>query len=61
MFNLIFEESLLVKDPVFSKEDSYVQDRKHSYERNLQTGLRIVELAKKYKITDTEELGMLEK
>jgi len=57
----LFEESLLVKDPVFSKEDAYIQDRKHSYERNLQKGLQIVELAKKYQITDQQELGMLER
>ena len=50
-----------MKDPVFSKEDSYVLDRKHAYERNLQKGLRFVELAKEYGITDSEELNMLEK
>ena len=57
----LFEESLLVKDPVFSKEDVYILDRKHSYERNLQKGLKIVELAKKYQITDQQELDMLER
>ena len=57
----LFEESLLVKDPVFSKEDAYILDRKHSYERNLQKGLKIVELAKKYQITDQQELDMLER
>ena len=57
----LFEESLLVTDPVFSKEDAYVLDRKHAYERNLQKGLQITELAKKYQITDQQELGMLEK
>ena len=57
----LFEESLLVKDPVFSKEDEYVLDRQHGYERNLQKGLQIVKLAKEYQITDQQELGMLEK
>ena len=57
----LFEESLLVKDPVFSKEDEYILDRPHNYERNLQKGLQIVKLAKKYHITDQKEMGMLEK
>ncbi|KAL9961620.1 hypothetical protein ACROYT_G030602 [Oculina patagonica] len=56
-----FLESLLLKDPVFSKEDAYVLDRKHAYERYLQKGLRMVELTKEYQITDPQELGMLEK
>ncbi|KAJ7388681.1 Acyl-coenzyme A oxidase (Acyl-CoA oxidase) [Desmophyllum pertusum] len=56
-----FLESLLVKDPVFSKEDAYVLDRKHGYERSLQKGLRAVELAKEHHITDPDEMSMLEK
>ena len=50
-----------MKDPVFSKEDEYVLDRQHCYERNLQKGLQIVKLAKEYQISDQQELGMLEK
>lgn len=57
----LFEESLLVKDPVFSKEDAYVLDRKHSYERALQKGLRMVELTKEHQITDPEEVNILER
>lgn len=60
-FFLIFEESLLVKDPVFSKEDAYVLDRKHSYERALQRGLRMVELIKEHQITDPEEVVILKR
>ena len=57
----LFKESLLVKDPVFSKKDAYVLDRKHGYERSLQKGLRAVELAKEHHITDPDEMSMLEK
>ena len=60
-FCLIFEESLLVKDPVFSKEDAYVLDRKHSYERGLQKGLRMIELIKEHHITDPEEVAILKR
>lgn len=58
-FCLIFEGSLLAKDPVFSKEDAYVLDRKHSYERGLQKGLRMIELIKEHHITDPEEVAIL--
>lgn len=58
-FSLIFEGSLLAKDPVFSKEDAYVLDRKHSYERGLQKGLRMIELIKEHHITDPEEVAIL--
>ena len=58
---LIFEESLLVKDPIFSKEDAYVLDRKHSYERSLQQGLRMIELIKEHQITDPEEVVILKR
>lgn len=59
MFCLIFEESLLAKDPVFSKEDAYVLDRKHSYERGLQKGLRMIGLITEHHITDPEEVAIL--
>lgn len=57
----LFVESLLVKDPVFSKEDAYVIDYKHAYERGCEKGLRMVELIKKYNITKDEEIRILEK
>jgi len=50
-----------VKDPVFSKEDAYVIDYKHAYERGCEKGLRMVELIKKYNITKDEEIRILEK
>ncbi|KAL9961614.1 hypothetical protein ACROYT_G030588 [Oculina patagonica] len=56
-----FLESLLVKDPVFSKEDAYILDRKHAYERALQKGLRLVELTKEHQITDPEDVYILER
>ena len=56
---LIFEESLLVKDPAFSKEDAYVLDRKHSYERALQKGLQMRKLIKEHEITDPAEVSIL--
>ncbi|CAH3158358.1 unnamed protein product [Pocillopora meandrina] len=54
-----FLESLLVKDPVFCKEDAYILDRKHGYERALQRGLRAVELCKEHQITDPDEITLL--
>ncbi|KAJ7391543.1 Acyl-coenzyme A oxidase (Acyl-CoA oxidase) [Desmophyllum pertusum] len=56
-----FLESLLVKDPVFNKEDAYVLDRKRSYERSLQKGLRMVQLTKEYNITDPDDVNILER
>ena len=53
------EESLVEKDPVFSKEDDYILDRRHAYERGLQKGLRIVELVKEHQITDPNEQSIL--
>lgn len=54
-----FLESLLVKDPIFSKEDAYVCDRKHQYERSCEKGLRMLELHKEYNITDEDDIRML--
>lgn len=48
-----------MKDPVFSKDDAYVLDRKHSYERALHKGLQMVELIKEHQITDPEEVAIL--
>ena len=59
--SLFFTESLLVKDPVFNKEDAYVLDRKRSYERSLQKGLRMVQLTKEYNITDPDDVNILER
>ena len=56
-----FLESLLVKDPIFSKEDAYVCDRKHQYERSCEKGLRMLELHKKYNITDEDDIRMLDR
>lgn len=53
------EESLVEKDPVFSKEDDYILDRRRAYERGLQKGLRIVELVKEHQITDPNEQSIL--
>ena len=53
--------SLLVKDPVFSKEDAYILDRRHAYERTLQQGLRMVELTKEHQITNPEDVIILER
>ena len=53
------EESLVEKDPVFSKEDDYILDRRCAYERGLQKGLRIVELVKEHQITDPNEQSIL--
>ena len=50
-----------MKDLVFSKEDAYVLDRKHSYERGLQKGLQMVELMKEHHITDPEEVAILKR
>ncbi|XP_073251487.1 peroxisomal acyl-coenzyme A oxidase 1-like [Porites lutea] len=52
-------ESLLVKDPIFSKEDAYVCDRKHQYERSCEKGLRMLELHKEYNITNEDDIRML--
>lgn len=57
----LFAESLLVKDPVFSKEDAYVLDLKQSYERSCQKGLQLLKLAEKYNITKEEEIQTLER
>ncbi|XP_058950187.2 peroxisomal acyl-coenzyme A oxidase 1-like [Pocillopora verrucosa] len=54
-----FLESLVEKDPVFSKEDDYILDRRRAYERGLQKGLRIVELVKEHQITDPNEQSIL--
>ena len=54
-----FLESLLVKDPIFSKEDAYVCDRKHQYERSCEKGLRMLELHKEYNITNEDDIRML--
>ena len=56
-----FQESLLVKDPVFSKEDAYLLDRKHAYERALQKGSRMVALTKEHQITDPYDIYTLER
>ena len=53
------EESLVEKDPVFSKEDDYILDRRRAYERGLQKGLRIIELVKEHQITDPSEQSIL--
>ena len=53
------EESLVEKDPVFSKEDDYILDRRRAYKRGLQKGLRIVELVKEHQITDPNEQSIL--
>ena len=50
-----------MKDPVFSKEDAYVLDRKYQYDRSCQKGLQMVELLKKYNITDEDEIGILDR
>ena len=50
-----------MKDPVFSKDDAYVLDRKHGYERGCQKGLWIMELVKKYNITKEDDIRILEK
>lgn len=54
-------ESLLINDPVFSKDDAYILDPKHSYERSCQKGLQILELIKKYNITTKEDIEILDK
>lgn len=48
-----------MKDPAFSKEDAYVLDRKHSYERALQKGLQMRKLIKEHEITDPAEVSIL--
>lgn len=48
-----------MKDPAFCKEDAYILDRKHGYERALQRGLRAVELCKEHQITDPDEIILL--
>ena len=50
---------MVEKDPVFSKEDDYILDRRRAYERGLQKGLRIVELVKEHQITDPNEQSIL--
>lgn len=50
-----------MKDPIFSKEDAYVCDRKHQYERSCEKGLRMLELHKKYNITDEDDIRMLDR
>lgn len=56
-----FLESLLVKDPVFHKEDAYILNRKHGYERALHRGLRVLELCKEHQITDPDEIILLQR
>ena len=50
-----------MKDPVFSKDDAYVLDHKHGYERACQKGLRIMEIVKKNNITKEDEIHILER
>ena len=53
------EESLVEKDPVLSKKDYYILDRRCAYERGLQKGLRITELVKEYQINDPNDQSIL--
>ena len=53
------EESLVEKDPVLSKEDYYILDRRRAYERGLQKGLRITELVKEHRINDPNDQSIL--
>ena len=48
-----------MNDPIFSKEDAYVCDRKHQYERCCQKGLQMLELHKEYNITDEDDIRVL--
>lgn len=55
MFLFTYAESLVEKDPVFSLDDVFKQDREHSYARSLEKGLRVAELCRKHNITDMQD------
>ncbi|XP_068705320.1 peroxisomal acyl-coenzyme A oxidase 1-like [Montipora foliosa] len=54
-------ESLLLTDPVLNNDDSYVLDRSRIYERSCQKSMHLLELVKKYNITNEEEITILER
>lgn len=54
-------ESLLLTDPVFNKDDSYVLDRSHAYDRGCQKALHMLKLLKKYNISKEGDIEILER
>ena len=56
-----FSESLLLTDPVLNNDNSYVLDRSRMYERSCQKSMHLLELVKKYNITNEEEITILER
>lgn len=57
----LFSESLLLTDPVFNKDDSYVLDRSQAYDRGCQKALHMLKLLKKYNISKEGDIEILER
>lgn len=56
---MFLAESLVKKDPVFSKDDFLFLNREESYSRSLQKGAHYLQLLKKYNITADEDKRMI--